>query len=76
MPKIYFEQQQYDVNEPDRAGSMSTVMLTILRSGDVSRQSEVRITTRDGTAIASRDYHSKSQMLVFRPGKVFCLLDL
>lgn len=71
VPKIYFESASYDVDEPARAGSMSTVMLTVLRSGDASRQSEVRITTRDATAIASRDYHPKSTMLIFRPGDFF-----
>lgn len=70
VPKVSFEQTNYDVHEPSRAGSMSTVLLTVLRTGDASRQSEVRVTTRDGTAVAGQDYHPKSHMLTFRPGKI------
>ncbi|OQV15527.1 Extracellular matrix protein FRAS1 [Hypsibius exemplaris] len=68
-PKIYFEPANYDVDEPQQPGTMSTVILTIIRTGDTSRQSEVRVTTRDANAIAGRDYHPKSQTVAFRPGE-------
>lgn len=73
VPKIYFEQTNYDVAEPTQPGSMSTVMITVIRSGDCSRQSEVRVTTRDENALAGRDYHAKSQVLTFRPGNPLIL---
>ena len=40
-----------------------------MREGDVEQASTVRCSTRDGSAVAGRDYSAKSQILTFSPGK-------
>lgn len=42
--------------------------ITVVRGGDLSRKSIVRISTSDGTAIAGRDYKSKTETITFEPG--------
>lgn len=41
----------------------------MVREGDVEQASTVRCSTRDGSAVAGRDYSAKSQILTFSPGK-------
>ena len=41
----------------------------MVREGDVEQASTVRCSTRDGSAVAGRDYGAKSQILTFSPGK-------
>lgn len=42
--------------------------ITVIRSGDLSRNAAVRISTSDGTASAGLDYKPKTETLNFEPG--------
>ncbi len=58
----------YETEEP--SGSDSTVIksITVVRSGDLSRTTVVRVSTSDDTAVAGQDYKPKTETLTFLPG--------
>ncbi len=58
----------YETEEP--SGSDSTVIkaVTVVRSGDLSRTTVVRVSTSDETAVAGVDYKPRTATLTFLPG--------
>ncbi|KAJ4451190.1 hypothetical protein ANN_02632, partial [Periplaneta americana] len=51
-----------------RSSRLPTVVVDVVRSGDVSQEARVRVSTCDHSASAGVDYEPLSQMLVFSPG--------
>ncbi|WAQ95604.1 FRAS1-like protein [Mya arenaria] len=68
VPKIQFERSAYSIPEPSVKDQITTVMLRVMRFGDVTRTASVRCSTRDGSAAAGTDFNPKSQFLVFAEG--------
>jgi hypothetical protein len=54
--------------EPTSSDSTIVKSITIIRTGDLSRISTVRVSTVDDTAIAGIDYKPKTEILKFNPG--------
>ncbi len=49
------------MNEPKQSGQMSVVKIPVLRVGDTSKVSVVRVHTKDGSATSGEDYHPISE---------------
>lgn len=60
-PIIRFLEKKVSVSEPKEAGSVATVKIPVVRLGDTSKVSVVRVHTKDGSAVSGEDYHPVSQ---------------
>lgn len=58
---IKFGETKFSVSEPKKAGQVSVVKIPVLRVGDASKVSLVRIHTKDGSATSGEDYHPISE---------------
>ncbi|XP_058489808.1 FRAS1-related extracellular matrix protein 2b [Solea solea] len=65
---IRFGGTKFSVNEPKESGQVSVVKIPVLRVGDTSKVSVVRVHTKDGSATSGEDYHPISEEIVFRKG--------
>lgn len=65
-PVIGFEKTAYEVIEPGVEG-VATLTVAIVRKGDLSQSSSVRVFTKDGNAESGKDYNplSKGESLNF-----------
>lgn len=60
-PIIRFFETKFSVSEPKEAGALATVRVPVVRVGDTSKVSVVRVHTKDGSAISGEDYYPVSQ---------------
>ncbi|XP_072302029.1 FRAS1-related extracellular matrix protein 2a [Eucyclogobius newberryi] len=67
-PIIRFSETKFSVSEPKEAGSVVTVKVPVVRLGDTSKVSVVRVHTKDGSAVSGEDYHPVSQDVEFKQG--------
>ncbi|XP_061786816.1 FRAS1-related extracellular matrix protein 2-like [Nerophis lumbriciformis] len=67
-PIIRFSETKFSVSEPKEAGAVATVRIPLLRLGDTSQVSVVRVHTKDGSAVSGEDYHPVSRDVEFRRG--------
>ncbi|KAM4566397.1 FRAS1-related extracellular matrix protein 2b [Odontesthes bonariensis] len=67
-PIISFGETKFSVNEPKENGQVSVVKIPVLRVGDTSKVSIVRVHTKDGSATSGEDYHPISEEIVFKQG--------
>lgn len=58
---IRFGETKFSVNEPKNSGQVSVVKIPVLRVGDTSKVSVVRVHTKDGSATSGEDYHPISE---------------
>ncbi|KAF7645666.1 hypothetical protein LDENG_00200340, partial [Lucifuga dentata] len=65
---IRFGETKFSVNEPKESGHVSMVKIPVLRIGDTSKVSVVRVHTKDGSATSGEDYHPISDEIVFKKG--------
>ncbi|XP_037631902.1 FRAS1-related extracellular matrix protein 2b [Sebastes umbrosus] len=65
---IRFGETKFSVNEPKESGQVSVVKIPVLRVGDTSKVSVVRVHTKDGSATSGEDYHPISEEIVFKEG--------
>lgn len=60
-PIIRFFETKFSISEPKEAGAMATVRIPVVRVGDTSKVSVVRVHTKDGSAVSGEDYYPVSQ---------------
>lgn len=60
-PIIRFAEIKYSIKEPQVPGEIAVVKIPVLRQGDTSKVSVVRIHTKDGSATSGEDYNPLSQ---------------
>lgn len=60
-PIIRFLDTKFSVNEPKEASAVATVKIPVVRVGDTSKVSVVRVHTKDGSAVSGEDYYPVSQ---------------
>lgn len=60
-PIIRFSEIKYSVREPQVKGEVAIVKIPILRFGDTSKVSVVRVHTKDGSATSGEDYNPMSE---------------
>ncbi|XP_064840805.1 FRAS1-related extracellular matrix protein 2-like [Oncorhynchus masou masou] len=65
---IKFGETKFSVSEPSGAGQVSMVKIPVLRVGDTSKVSVVRVHTKDGSATSGEDYHPVSEDIEFKEG--------
>ncbi|KAJ8368550.1 hypothetical protein SKAU_G00085780 [Synaphobranchus kaupii] len=66
---IKFGETKFSVSEPKEAGKISVVKVPVLRVGDASKVSVVRVHTKDGSATSGEDYHPVSEDIQFKEGE-------
>nr|XP_020476103.1 FRAS1-related extracellular matrix protein 2 isoform X2 [Monopterus albus] len=67
-PIIRFLKTKFSVSEPKEAGTVVTVRIPVVRMGDTSKVSVVRVHTKDGSAVSGEDYYPVSQDIEFKHG--------
>ncbi|XP_077380250.1 FRAS1-related extracellular matrix protein 3 [Festucalex cinctus] len=65
-PIIRFSEIKYSVREPQVKGDVAFVRIPILRTGDTSKVSVVRVHTKDGSATSGEDYNPLSEDVEFK----------
>ncbi|XP_077427082.1 FRAS1-related extracellular matrix protein 3 [Vanacampus margaritifer] len=65
-PIIRFAEIKYSVREPQVKGDVAFVRIPILRAGDTSKVSVVRVHTKDGSATSGEDYNPLSEDVEFK----------
>lgn len=65
-PIIRFFETKFSVSEPKEASAVATVRIPVVRVGDTSKVSVVRVHTKDGSAISGEDYYPVSQGKPYR----------
>lgn len=58
---IRFSEIKYSVREPQVKGDVAVVKIPVLRIGDTSKVSVVRVHTKDGSATSGEDYNPMSE---------------
>ncbi|CAB1348873.1 unnamed protein product, partial [Coregonus sp. 'balchen'] len=62
---IKFGETKFSVSEPSGVGQVSLVKIPVLRVGDTSKVSVVRVHTKDGSATSGEDYHPMSKAIIY-----------
>lgn len=65
---ISLSEEVYHTEEPSSSDSSIVKPITVIRTGDLSRMTLVRISTSDDSATAGLDYKPKTEILKFSPG--------
>lgn len=60
-PIIRFSEIKYSVREPQVKGDIAILKIPVLRLGDTSKMSVVRVHTKDGSATSGEDYNPLSE---------------
>ncbi|XP_075470485.1 FRAS1-related extracellular matrix protein 3 [Ascaphus truei] len=68
-PIIKFSEIKYSIQEPQETGEIAVVKIPVLRLGDTSKVSIVRIHTKDGSATSGEDYNPLSEDIEFKEGE-------
>ncbi|GCB80094.1 hypothetical protein scyTo_0018014 [Scyliorhinus torazame] len=68
-PIIKFSETKYSIQEPQEAGELAIVTIPVLRLGDASKVSIVRVHTKDGSATSGEDYNPLSKDIEFKEGE-------
>ncbi|KAL1023755.1 hypothetical protein UPYG_G00045680 [Umbra pygmaea] len=68
-PIIRFSEIKYSVREPQVRGETVVLKIPILRLGDTSKVSLVRVHTKDGSATSGEDYNPLSEDVEFKEGE-------
>ncbi|KAI5624981.1 fras1 related extracellular matrix protein 2b isoform X1, partial [Silurus asotus] len=66
---IKFGVTKISVSEPSEPGHVSVARVPVVRLGDTSKVSVVRVHTKDGSATSGEDYHPVSQDVKFEEGE-------
>ncbi|KAG7258339.1 hypothetical protein CRUP_003300, partial [Coryphaenoides rupestris] len=61
-PIIRFAETKFSLSEPKEAGGTAVVRIPLVRLGDTSKVSVVRVHTKDGSAVSGEDYNPISQV--------------
>lgn len=67
---MQFKEAAYSVTEPKAVNEINTLIIQVIRTGDISQTSSVRCTPHDASAVSGLDYNAKSVILHFEPGKI------
>lgn len=58
---IKFGETKFSVREPKEPGQSVIIRIPVIRQGDTSKVSIVRVHTKDGSAASGEDYHPVSE---------------
>uniref|UniRef100_A0A8C6ML34 FRAS1 related extracellular matrix 2a n=1 Tax=Nothobranchius furzeri TaxID=105023 RepID=A0A8C6ML34_NOTFU len=75
-PIIRFSETKFSISEPKEAGAVATVRVPVVRVGDTSKVSVVRVHTKDGSALSGEDYYPVSQEIEFKEGERLHIVEV
>ncbi|XP_058132901.1 LOW QUALITY PROTEIN: FRAS1-related extracellular matrix protein 2 [Dasypus novemcinctus] len=73
---IKFGETKFSVSEPTEPGQSVVVRVPVIRQGDASKVSVVRVHTKDGSATSGEDYHPVSEEIEFKEGETQHLVEI
>ncbi|XP_051993005.1 FRAS1-related extracellular matrix protein 2-like isoform X2 [Xyrauchen texanus] len=73
---IRFAEIKYSIREPQVPGEIAVVKIPVLRQGDTSKVSVVRIHTKDGSATSGEDYNPLSQDVEFKESETEHVVEI
>ncbi|KAJ1114419.1 hypothetical protein NDU88_002657 [Pleurodeles waltl] len=73
---IKFGETKFSVSEPKEPGQIVVVKIPVLRLGDTSKVSIVRVHTKDGSATSGEDYNPVSEEIEFKEGEVQHIVEI
>ncbi|KAI5930317.1 FRAS1-related extracellular matrix protein 2 [Manis javanica] len=68
-PVIKFGETKFSISEPKDPGQLVVIEIPVIRLGDTSKVSIVRVHTKDGSATSGEDYHPVSEEIEFKEGE-------
>ncbi|XP_037655980.1 FRAS1-related extracellular matrix protein 2 isoform X2 [Choloepus didactylus] len=68
-PVIKFGETKFSVREPKEPGQSVVIRIPVIRQGDTSKASVVRVHTKDGSATSGEDYLPVSEEIEFKEGE-------
>ncbi|XP_041034399.1 FRAS1-related extracellular matrix protein 3 [Carcharodon carcharias] len=75
-PIIKFSETKYSIQEPQESGELAIVTIPVLRLGDASKVSIVRVHTKDGSATSGEDYNPLSKDIEFKEGETEHFIEI
>ncbi|XP_021508034.1 FRAS1-related extracellular matrix protein 2 [Meriones unguiculatus] len=73
---IKFGETKFSVTEPSEPGESVVVKIPVIRQGDTSKVSIVRVHTKDGSATSGEDYHPVSEEIEFKEGETQHIVEV
>ncbi|CAK6442941.1 unnamed protein product [Pipistrellus nathusii] len=73
---IKFGETKFSVNEPKEPGQSVVIKIPVIRQGDTSKVSIVRVHTKDGSATSGEDYHPLSEEIEFKEGETQHIVEI
>ncbi|KAE8627259.1 hypothetical protein XENTR_v10006920 [Xenopus tropicalis] len=73
---IKFGDTKYSVSEPKEPGQIVVVKIPVVRLGDTSKVSIVRVHTKDGSATSGEDYNPVSEEIEFKEGETQHVVEI
>uniref|UniRef100_H3AF05 FRAS1 related extracellular matrix 2 n=2 Tax=Latimeria chalumnae TaxID=7897 RepID=H3AF05_LATCH len=73
---IKFGETKFSVSEPKEPGQITVIKIPVLRLGDTSKVSIVRVHTKDGSATSGVDYNPVSEEIEFKEGETQHLVEV
>ncbi|XP_004577563.2 FRAS1-related extracellular matrix protein 2 [Ochotona princeps] len=73
---IKFGETKFSITEPKEPGGSVIIKIPVIRQGDTSKVSIVRVHTKDGSATSGEDYHPVSEEIVFREGETQHIVEI
>ncbi|XP_036106059.1 FRAS1-related extracellular matrix protein 2 [Molossus molossus] len=73
---IKFGETKFSISEPKEPGQSAVIKIPVIRQGDTSRVSLVRVHTKDGSATSGEDYHPVSEEIEFKEGETQHTVDI
>ncbi|XP_053312033.1 FRAS1-related extracellular matrix protein 2 [Spea bombifrons] len=73
---IKFGDTKFSVSEPKEQGQIVVVKIPVIRLGDTSKVSIVRVHTKDGSATSGEDYNPISEEIEFKEGETQHIVEI
>ncbi|CAI9615343.1 unnamed protein product, partial [Staurois parvus] len=73
---IKFGDTKFSVSEPKEPGQIVVVKIPVVRLGDTSKVSIVRVHTKDGSATSGEDYNPVSEEIEFKEGETQHIVEI
>lgn len=73
---IKFGESKFSISEPKEPGQSVVVKIPVIRQGDTSKVSIVRVHTKDGSATSGEDYNPVSEEIEFKEGETQHIVEI
>ncbi|XP_016064392.1 PREDICTED: FRAS1-related extracellular matrix protein 2 isoform X2 [Miniopterus natalensis] len=73
---IKFGETKFSISEPKEPGQSVVIKIPVIRQGDTSKVSIVRVHTKDGSATSGEDYHPVSEEIEFKEGETQHIVEI